>query len=64
MQVPALVLWGAEDRFAGASMATRFGESLADATVQIIPDVGHFVWGDAPEATTAATGAFLTAGAA
>lgn len=60
LRVPALVLWGANDRFAGVSLAKRFEETLADPQVQIIPDVGHFVWEDAPEVTTAAAVAFLS----
>jgi haloalkane dehalogenase len=61
LDVPALILWGADDRFAGVSLAKRFGEALADPrTTHIIPDVGHFVWEDAPDITTAATVEFLT----
>jgi len=61
LHVPALVLWGAEDRFAGVSLAARFEAVLADSQVQVIPEVGHFIWEDAPEITTAATVAFLSA---
>ncbi len=60
LPVPALVLWGADDRFAGVALAERFHAALAGSSVRVIPDVGHFVWEDAPEVTTAATVAFLT----
>jgi len=60
LRVPALVLWGADDPFAGVTLAERFRHVLVDSRLQVIPDVGHFVWDDAPEATTAAAVAFQT----
>ncbi len=59
--VPALVLWGAEDRFAGVAMAERFHAALAGSELHVIPGVGHFVWEDAPEESTAAAVEFLRA---
>jgi len=59
LSVPALVLWGAQDRFAGVALAERFHRTLADSQLHVIDGVGHFVWEDAPEPSTAAAAAFL-----
>jgi haloalkane dehalogenase len=57
--VPALILWGAADRFAGVKMAHRFQEELPGSELSIVEDAGHFVWEDAPEQTTAELVEFL-----
>jgi haloalkane dehalogenase len=57
--VPALVVWGQQDRFAGVKMAHRFHEDLPDAELAIFEDAGHFVWEDAPEQSTRALVDFL-----
>ncbi|WP_205699120.1 alpha/beta fold hydrolase [Conexibacter sp. SYSU D00693] len=56
--VPALVVWGAEDPFSPVAGAHRFGKEL-DAEVLVLDGVGHFVFDDAPERTSAAVLAFL-----
>jgi haloalkane dehalogenase len=58
--VPALVLWGAQDRFASVRMAARFGDELPGSEVRVFDDAGHFVWEDEPEGTCAALVDFLT----
>jgi haloalkane dehalogenase len=57
--VPALVVWGATDRFAGVKMAHRFHDELPGSELVVLDGAGHFVWEDAPEATTAALVGFL-----
>jgi haloalkane dehalogenase len=57
--VPALVLWGAQDRFAGVSMARRFHEQLPGSELSILEDAGHFVWDDEPERAAEALVGFL-----
>ena len=59
LQVPALILWGGRDRFAGVAMAQRFHDELAGSELEIIEDAGHFVWDDEPRRTTAALVDFL-----
>lgn len=59
LQLPALVLWGQSDRFAGVKMAQRFHEELAGSELTVIEDAGHFVWDDEPERSTAALVDFL-----
>ncbi|MBV9310647.1 MAG: alpha/beta fold hydrolase [Solirubrobacterales bacterium] len=58
-EVPALILWGANDRFASVKMAHRFHDEIPDAELVILDDAGHFNWEDAPERTTDALVAFL-----
>lgn len=58
--VPALILWGEQDRFAGVQMAHRFHEQLPDSELEILPEAGHFVWDDEPERATAALLDFLS----
>jgi haloalkane dehalogenase len=59
LDVPALIVWGAEDRFAGVRMAERFHEELPGSELVILDGAGHFVWEDEPERTTAALVDFL-----
>jgi haloalkane dehalogenase len=46
--VPALIVWGAQDRFADVSLAHRFHDELPGSELLILDDAGHFVWEDAP----------------
>jgi haloalkane dehalogenase len=57
--VPALVMWGAGDRFASVKMAHRFNEQLPGSELKLFEDAGHFVWEDEPQATSAALVDFL-----
>jgi len=41
ISVPTLVLWGAEDKIFPKDYAARWGERIANATVEIIPECGH-----------------------
>jgi haloalkane dehalogenase len=50
--VPALILWGEQDRFAGVKMAGRFHDELPDSELAILEGAGHFVWDDEPERTS------------
>lgn len=50
--LPALILWGEQDRFAGMKMAQRFHEELPDSELAILAGAGHFVWDDEPEQTS------------
>lgn len=59
LDVPALILWGADDRFAGVAMAQRFHEELPGSELAVLDDAGHFVWEDEPQRTTAALVDFL-----
>ena len=57
--LPALILWGKDDRFAGVEMAERFHEELPDSELVLFENAGHFVWDDQPERATAALVDFL-----
>lgn len=57
--LPALVVWGAQDRFAGVKMGHRFHEELPDSELVVFDDAGHFVWEDEPEAAARALVGFL-----
>jgi haloalkane dehalogenase len=58
--LPALVLWGAKDRFAGVKMAHRFHDELPDSELVVFDDAGHFVWDDEPEQSARVLTDFLT----
>jgi pimeloyl-ACP methyl ester carboxylesterase len=47
--VPALVLWGGEDRWVDPSEADRLGGQLPGSELDIVPGAGHFVMEDAPQ---------------
>ncbi len=42
--LPALVLWGDEDPFAGAVMAERFHGDIPGSELLVLPGAGHFIW--------------------
>src|SRR5271165_2921192 len=49
--LPALILWGEDDPFAGVSIAHRFHEELEGSELEVIEGAGHFVWDDQPVLT-------------
>jgi haloalkane dehalogenase len=51
LAVPALILWGAQDRFASPRMAERFQAEIPGSELAVLDQAGHFVWEDAPERT-------------
>ena len=57
--VPALIVWGEEDRFAGVQMAHRFHQELPGSELALLAGAGHFVWDDEPERTSKALVEFL-----
>ncbi|HEY3864737.1 MAG TPA: alpha/beta hydrolase [Solirubrobacteraceae bacterium] len=59
LDLPTLILWGEEDKFAGVKMAQRFHEELPGSELVLFEDAGHFVWDDQPERATDALVDFL-----
>jgi haloalkane dehalogenase len=59
--VPALLVWGAGDRFAPVAGAHRFARELPDTELVVIEGADHFVWEDAPARCSEAVTAFLAA---
>lgn len=49
LEIPALVLWGEDDRFLPAELAERLGEALPRASIALLPGCGHLLPEDAPE---------------
>jgi haloalkane dehalogenase len=58
--VPTLVLWGSDDAFAPVAGAYRFSREIPGAELVVLEGVGHFLYDEAPEATSAAVAGFLT----
>jgi haloalkane dehalogenase len=56
---PALIVWGAQDRFATVKMAHRFHAELEGSELEIFEGAGHFVWEDVPEQATGVLVDFL-----
>ncbi|MBK8294305.1 MAG: alpha/beta hydrolase [Solirubrobacterales bacterium] len=50
--IPALVIWGAGDRYLGVEMAERQKEGFPSAEVHILPDSGHWPYIDDPPAVS------------
>lgn len=46
---PALVLWGEHDRWIPARFGSGYAAALGDATLELVPDAGHWPWIDRPE---------------
>jgi pimeloyl-ACP methyl ester carboxylesterase len=45
---PALVVWGEQDPWLGATLAEQYGAALPNATVERVPGAGHWPWLDVP----------------
>ncbi len=54
VDIPALVVWGAEDRLVDPRLAPRLARALPDARLQVQPGVGHVAMMEAPEDTARA----------
>jgi len=59
LAAPTLVLWGAEDRLTPPVYAARWGELVPHATIEILPEAGHMLPYERPEAFAAAVSRFL-----
>lgn len=60
LDVPTLIVWGEQDRFAGVAMAHRFHEEIPGSELAIFDGAGHFVWDDEPERAARELAEFLT----
>ena len=56
---PTLVLVGEDDLITGRLCAEKIAHELEDAELVIVPEAGHFVWVEQPEAFRAALAEFL-----
>ena len=50
--VPTMILWGDKDRIIPVGQAATWAKSIPDAKVHIVPDAGHLVLDEKPEAVT------------
>ena len=46
---PALVVWGEQDRWISPRFGSGYAAALGDATLELVPDAGHWPWIDRPE---------------
>jgi pimeloyl-ACP methyl ester carboxylesterase len=60
IDVPTLVLWGAEDRWLSLTTGERLASLIPGARFAAVPEAGHFAMEDAPEAVAAELGRFLS----
>jgi pimeloyl-ACP methyl ester carboxylesterase len=60
VEVPVLVLWGAEDRWLDPSLAGRLADDIPDCRVRIVEGAGHFAMEDAPAAVASELDGFLS----
>lgn len=59
LEIPTLVLWGAEDPLLPAESGQRFAEAIPNGTFVAIPNCGHTPMEETPEAFVAALEPFL-----
>jgi pimeloyl-ACP methyl ester carboxylesterase len=50
LKVPVAIVWGADDPFVNTGVANDFKSNIPGATLQLVPNAGHFVQFDAPAA--------------
>ena len=60
IDVPTLVLWGAEDAWLAPETGERLAAAIPGASLQLIEGAGHFAMEDEPEAVAERLGAFLS----
>jgi pimeloyl-ACP methyl ester carboxylesterase len=60
LEMPALVVWGADDPYIPARFGAAYARALPNAELLEIPDAGHVPWLDRPDVIDRVT-AFLTA---
>jgi pimeloyl-ACP methyl ester carboxylesterase len=49
--VPALVMWGKEDKLFPSAYAKRWGDGISGSRVEIVPDCGHVPAVEKPDIT-------------
>jgi pimeloyl-ACP methyl ester carboxylesterase len=49
LEVPTLIVWGEQDPWFGPEFADAYGATLPAATVDRVPDAGHWPWLDQPQ---------------
>ncbi|HEV2059832.1 MAG TPA: alpha/beta hydrolase [Solirubrobacteraceae bacterium] len=49
---PALVVWGEQDPWIAPRFGSGYAAALGDATLELVPDAGHWPWIDRPEVGT------------
>jgi len=57
---PTLILWGVSDAVLDPSLLPRFDEEIADSRAALVPDAGHVLFHDAPDAVRAEVVPFLS----
>ncbi len=61
LRVPALFLWGEEDRLGPAFLGQEMAALMPQGKAIAVPDAGHLLWLDQPEQTCQAVCQFLEA---
>jgi pimeloyl-ACP methyl ester carboxylesterase len=59
VRCPVQILWGEEDRWLPADHGRRLAALIPGAALRTVPDCGHLMQEDAPEAIVAHVAAFL-----
>jgi pimeloyl-ACP methyl ester carboxylesterase len=59
LDLPALVVWGAKDRFLKVDLAHRQLEGFPRARIELLPESGHWCFADDPEGVAAKVIPFL-----
>jgi pimeloyl-ACP methyl ester carboxylesterase len=59
VRCPTTILWGEEDRWIPIEMGRRLRECIPSARFQAVPNAGHLMHEDAPEAIVGALVDFL-----
>lgn len=59
LDLPTLVLWGENDRWLPPAMGRALAKAIPDAELRLVPEAGHFLPEDAPEAFTEAVRSFI-----
>ena len=49
IMAPALVVWGEQDPYIPVRFGAGYAAKLGDATLEVVPDAGHWPWIDRPE---------------
>lgn len=50
IDIPTLLVWGAQDRFVSPEYAQRYAEAIPNSELQVVPEAGHYPHIERPEA--------------
>ena len=62
IDIPTLLVWGAQDRFVSADYAERYADAIPSSTLHVVPEAGHYPHVERPQVVLDRISQFVGAG--